>query len=120
MPYEILDNRNNTDLEKGLFASLPAIKGEQFGREIYSTLIKFKDLEDFLEVFPEVQRDIIPRKVKAVRRYILSASEENLRFFSSITVTIRGNAFYDSANKRLALDVANSKMSINDGQHVRQ
>ena len=117
MAYEILDNRNNTDLEKGLFASLPAIKGEQFGREIYSTLIKFKDLEDFLEIFPEVQRDIIPRKVKAVRRYILSASEENLRFFSSITVTIRGHAFYDSANKRLALDVSNSKLSVNDGQH---
>ena len=117
MAYEILDNRNNTDLEKGLFASLPAIKGEQFGREIYSTLIKFKDLEDFLEIFPEVQRDIIPRKVKAVRKYILSASEENLRFFSSITVTIRGHAFYDSENKRIALDVANSKLSVNDGQH---
>lgn len=117
MAYEILDNRNNTDMEKGLFASLSAIQGYQFGREIYSSVIKFKDLADFLEIFPSVQRDIIPRKVASIRKYILTATDENLRFFSSITVSCKGYAFYDSTNKRLAIDVANTKLSINDGQH---
>lgn len=117
MTYEILDNRNNTDLEKGLFASLPAIKAKQFGRDVFSSLIKFKDLEDFLQIFPEVQRDISQRKVASVRRYVLSSDENNLRFFSSITVTSRGHAFYDDNSKRLALDVNNTKLSINDGQH---
>lgn len=117
MAYDILDNRNNTDMEKGYFASLTAVKGEQFGREVFSSIIKFKDLADFLEIFPEVQRDIIPRKVASIRRYILSESDENLRFFSSITVSCKGHAFYDGTNKRLALDVANTKLSINDGQH---
>ncbi|MFJ7982361.1 DNA sulfur modification protein DndB [Lysinibacillus xylanilyticus] len=117
MAYEILDNRNNTDLEQGLFASLTAIKGEQFGRELYSSVIKFKDLSDFLEIFPEVQRDIIPRRVASIRKYILSESPDNLRFFTSITVSCKGFALYDSTNKRLALDVANTKLSINDGQH---
>ena len=117
MPYEILDNRNNDNLEKGLFASLSAIQANQFGREIFSTVIKFKDLAEFLEIFPEVQRDIIPRKVASIRNYILSSNTENLRFFSSITVSCKGTAFYDKQNKRLALDVANTKLSINDGQH---
>ena len=116
MSYEILDNRNNTDLEKGYFATLSAIKGVQFGREVYSSMIKFKDLADFLEIFPEVQRDIIPRKVASIRRYIMT-EENNLRFFSSITVSCKGYALYDEVNKRLALDVANTKLSINDGQH---
>ena len=116
MAYEILDNRNNTDLEKGYFATLSAIKGVQFGREVYSSMIKFKDLADFLEIFPEVQRDIIPRKVASIRRYIMT-EEDNLRFFSSITVSCKGYALYDETNKRLALDVANTKLSVNDGQH---
>ena len=81
MAYDILDNRNNTDLEKGYFATLSAIKGVQFGREVYSSMIRFKDLADFLEIFPEVQRDIIPRKVASIRRYILT-EEDNIRFFS--------------------------------------
>lgn len=117
MSYEILDNRNNTDMEKGLFATLTAIQGTQFGREVYSSVIKFKDLADFLEIFPSVQRDIIPRKVASIRRYILTENEYNLRFFSSITVSCKGYAFYDHTNKRLAIDVANTKLSINDGQH---
>lgn len=117
MGYEILDNRNNTDLEKGYFASLSAVEAVQFGNVIYSTVLKFKDLSDFLSIFPEVQRDISPRKVASIRRYILTASDENLRFFSSITVTSRSHAFYDKINNRLALDVANTKLSINDGQH---
>ena len=116
MAYEVLDNRNNTDLEKGFFATLSAIKGTQFGRDVYSTMIKFKDLADFLEIFPDVQRDIIPRKVASIRRYIMT-EEDNLRFFSSITVSCKGYVLYDEVNKRLALDVANTKLSINDGQH---
>lgn len=116
LSYEILDNRNNTDMEKGLFATLSAIKGVQFGREVYSTMIKFKDLADFLDVFPSVQRDIIPRKVASIRRYIMT-EEDNLRFFSSITVSCKGYVLYDETNKRLALDVSNTKLSINDGQH---
>jgi DGQHR domain-containing protein len=132
---KILDNKNDIDLTTGNFAMLSSIRGKQFGREVFSTAIKFKDLEYFLEIFPSVQRNIIPRKVASLRRYILSGlgipenqieldseeimedEAESLRFFSAVTVTCKGFMFYDEVNKRVAIDVVNSKLSINDGQH---
>jgi DGQHR domain-containing protein len=118
---KILDNRNDIDLKTGEFATLVAVKGNQFGRDVYSTAIKFKDLEYFLNIFPDVQRDIIPRKVSSLRRYILSGldgkDDSNLRFFSAVTVTCKGFMFYDEANRRVAIDIKETKLSINDGQH---
>lgn len=117
---EILD-KQKTDLELTQFATLSAIKGQQFGRDIYSTVIKFNDLHEFLEIFPEVQRDIIPKKVKSIKRYIRSGLEENsdniMRFFSAVTVTCKATIFYDERNHKCAIDTFNSKLSINDGQH---
>jgi DNA sulfur modification protein DndB len=133
---KVLDNRNDIDLTTGNFATLSSIRGKQFGRDVYSTVIRFKDLEYFLEIFPNVQRNIIPRKVASLRRYILSGlgvptteieniegdelteeEAESLRFFSAVTVTCKGFMFYDEANKRVAIDINESKLSINDGQH---
>lgn len=109
------------DLERKVFATLRAVKGTQFGKDVYSSVIRFEDLENFLEIFPSVQRDIIPRKVASLRRYILSGLEKDnqvaMRFFSAITVTCKGNIFYNDDVCRLAIDIADSKLSINDGQH---
>lgn len=115
---EILD-KQKTDLELSQFAILSAIKGTQFGKDVYSSVIKFNDLADFLSVFPEVQRDIIPRKVASIRRYILSGLEDgnSMRFFSAVTVTCRATIYYDEKNHRCAIDTHNSKLSVNDGQH---
>lgn len=117
---EILDAKK-TDLELTQFATLSAIKGSQFGKDVYSSAIKFNDLADFLEIFPEVQRDIVPRKVNMIKRYILSGvenpDETNMRFFSAVTVTAKGTLYYDEKNHRCAIDTYNSKLSINDGQH---
>lgn len=108
------------DLETRQMAQLSAIKGKQFGKDVYSSVIKFKDLAKFLEIFPSVQRDINPRKVASIRRYILSGlddKESNMRFFSSMTVTCKGTLFYDEHKNRVAIDTQESKLSINDGQH---
>lgn len=116
----VLPNLDN-DLQENVYATLSAIKGKQFGKDVFSTVIKFKDLERFLEIFPSVQRDLIPRKVSSMRRYIISGLENtdplNMKFFSAITVTCKGNILYDDKSHRLAIDVENSKLSINDGQH---
>jgi DNA sulfur modification protein DndB len=110
---------SKTDLTTGQFATLSAIKGEQFGRDVYSSVIKFKDLKEFLEVFPNVQRGIIKKKVNSIRRYILTGLEnkEELRFFSAVTVTCKGTMYYDQNRFRIAVDTDDSKLSINDGQH---
>jgi DNA sulfur modification protein DndB len=101
------------------YATLPGIKGNQFGREIFSSMIRFEELDEFLRTFPDVQRDITPYKVAKIKTYILDGlqNKEALRFFSAITCTCRGDVFYDEANGRLAIDTRASKLSINDGQH---
>ena len=109
----------NTELAVNQYATISAIKGNQFGREVFSAVLQFKDLAKFLEVFPEVQRTASIRKISQIKTYIMSYLEDktNLRFFSGITVTARGNVFYDSNTKTVAIDTVSSKLSINDGQH---
>lgn len=111
--------KTNTDLATGQFATIAGIKGKQFGKEIFSAVLQFKDLKKFLNIFPEVQRGVSPRKVNQIKTYILSGIESNarMRFFSAMTVTVRSNAFYDEMNKQLAIDTKASKLSVNDGQH---
>lgn len=120
---EILDAKK-TDLEQKQFAVLSAIKGTQFGKDVYSSVLKFNDLSEFLQIFPEVQRDIVQRKVNSIKRYILSGLEEpdetdltKIRFFSAVTVTCKATLYYDEKNMRCAIDTHRSKLSINDGQH---
>ena len=117
---EILDAKK-TDLELSQFATLSAIKGRQFGKDVYSSLIKFNDLDEFLQVFPSVQRNIVPRKVNSIKRYVLSGlkgeREQSMRFFSAVTVTCKSTIYYDDKNNRCAIDTHDAKLSINDGQH---
>jgi DGQHR domain-containing protein len=103
----------------GNFATLPATRGLQFGREIFTSMLLFKDLSKFLTVFADVQRDMNPRKVAQIKTYILSglSDTEMLRFFSSITVTCRDHIFFDETSQRVAINTKESKLSINDGQH---
>ncbi|MBK1611812.1 DGQHR domain-containing protein [Bacillus cereus] len=112
---------DSTNLEVSSFATLSAIRGKQFGREVFSTVIKFNDLAKFLEIFPQVQRDIVQRKVASIRRYILTGLENgnsnNMRFFSAVTVSCKGTMFYDETNSRVAINTEESRLSINDGQH---
>lgn len=117
---EILDAKK-TDLELKQFATLSAVKGTQFGKDVYSSVLKFNDLDSFLQIFPDVQRDIVPRKVRSIQRYIQSGlenpTEVNMRFFSAVTVTCKATMYYDEKNMRCAIDTFRSKLSINDGQH---
>jgi DGQHR domain-containing protein len=112
---------HKTDLELSEFARLSAIKGNQFDRDVYTTVLKFKDLHTFLATFSNVQRNINPRKVASLKRYIISGLENdkelNMRFFSAITVTCRGTIYYDESRNGMAVDVNQTKLSINDGQH---
>lgn len=111
--------KKDHDLKLDNFATLSAIRGKQFGREMFSSMLKFKDLLDFLEVFPEVQRNITNRKVIKIKNYVLSGLYDKaaLRFFSAITVTCRGGMFYDESTNKVAINTHESKLSVNDGQH---
>lgn len=107
------------DLNLEQFASISALRGKQFGREIYTALIPFKDLHEFLQVFPEVQRNVSRSKVRSVQKYVVTGVIDRfaLRFFSSITATARGGMFYDEGQRRVAIHTKESRLSVNDGQH---
>lgn len=108
----------NNGLAMESFATLTALKGEQFNKEIFSALLTFKELSQFLQVFPEVQRTANGRKINSIKRYVLTGLDAGqMRFFSSLTATARGNVFYDDATKRMAINTKESKLSVNDGQH---
>jgi DNA sulfur modification protein DndB len=111
--------KRKNDLKVDRFATISGIRGMQFGKEIFATVLKFKDLRRFLEVFPNVQRNISPRKVSKIKTYTISGVENPklMRFFPAITVTARGNVFYDTSANRIAIDTENSNLSVNDGQH---
>jgi DGQHR domain-containing protein len=115
----MVKNKRNTDLKVDRFATISGIRGKQFGREVFSTVLKFKDIKEFLDTFPEVQRQLLPHKVASIKMYVLSGLKQDpaMRFFPALTCTARGHCFYDEATNRLAVDVRNSKLSLNDGQH---
>lgn len=115
----ILKAKQENEMGLANFATITGIKGMQFGRDIYSSVLAFEDLIKFLSVFPEVQRTVSMVKVRQIKRYVLSGvkEEDAMRFFSGITVTCRSHIFYDETNHKLAIDLYNSKLSINDGQH---
>ena len=112
-------NAHEHGLNVSEFAGISALRGRQFGREIYTALVPFRDLQDFLKVFPEVQRGVSKSKVNSVRKYVLSSLNDQfaMRFFSSITATARGGMFYDEVTHRVAINTKESRLSINDGQH---
>lgn len=111
--------KRKNDLKVDRFATITGVKGTQFGKEVFATVLKFKDLVKFLEVFPNVQRNISKRKVSKIKTYTISGVENPklMRFFPAITVTARGNVFYDTSANRIAIDTVNSNLSVNDGQH---
>jgi DNA sulfur modification protein DndB len=115
-------NKKTIDLNFERYAQISGVKGYQFGKEVYSSMLKFKDLSKFLEVFPKIQRSMSKNNVKSLKKYILSGigdeenSEAYMRFFNSITVTCKGTIIYDDDKRTILIDT-NSKMSINDGQH---
>ncbi|UOE58244.1 DGQHR domain-containing protein (plasmid) [Cytobacillus oceanisediminis] len=115
----MVKNKMNHDLQLNHFATISGIKGKQFGKEVFSTVLPFKDLIKFLTVFPDVQRELNQRKVRKIGRYTLDWVEDptKMRFFPGITVTARGHIFYDEATHKVAIDTRESKLSINDGQH---
>jgi DNA sulfur modification protein DndB len=111
--------KRKNDLQVDRFATITGVKGTQFGKEVFATVLKFKDLVKFLEVFPNVQRNISKRKVSKIKTYTISGVENPslMRFFPAITVTARGNVFFDATANRIAIDTVNSNLSVNDGQH---
>ena len=114
------NSKRSIDLNFERYAQISGVKGMQFGKEVYSTMLKFKDLSRFLEVFPKIQRSMSKANVKSIKKYILSGvgdnSEAYMRFFNSITCTVRGTIMYDEDKRTIMIDT-NSPLSINDGQH---
>lgn len=117
------DQSKNLDLNIDMFATIAGVMGKQFGKTIYSSVLKFKDLQKFLDIFPNVQRGVSMNRVRSVKKYVIEGMKNKdlqaMRFFSAITVTCRGAMFYNEETGSIAIDTRN-KLSINDGQHVRQ
>lgn len=91
--------------------------GNQFGKDVYITLIPFKLIDRFLVVFPEVQRKVQKPRIKEIANYVLKGiNNNNLSFFSAVTASCRGNIYYDEEAQSVHIDL-NAQLSVNDGQH---
>lgn len=99
------------------YVKLNGTEGIQFGRKFYNVTLKFHELQNFLSVFKEVQRNIDKVKVVALSEYILRGlRENNMSFLTSITTTCRGDILYNHIKEEINIDVE-SILSVNDGQH---
>ncbi|MHC8965602.1 DNA sulfur modification protein DndB [Priestia aryabhattai] len=97
--------------------SFSGAAGNQFGKNIFTTMMPYKSIDRFLVVFPEVQRNVNKARVKDIAEYVLSGvNEKNYCFLSAVTATCRGEVAYDDNSKMVTIDI-NSVLSINDGQH---
>lgn len=97
--------------------SFKGSRGLQFGRETYTTMIPFGQLENFFKVFPEVQRKVNKSRVKSISKYILDGlDKKRMTFLSAITVTCKNQIQYNEENSTIDIDI-NTVFSINDGQH---
>lgn len=104
-------------LSTGTITTIPGTKGKQFGKDIYTSLIRFKDLETFLAVFQKVQRKVDKKRVNLIAGYVLKGLEEgNMSYLTALTATCRGNIFFNDSKQVIAIDTS-SHLSVNDGQH---
>src|SRR5437763_2216358 len=115
------EQKRPLDLNFERYAQIRGVRGKQFNKDVYSAMLKFKDLSRFLEVFPKIQRSMSKVNVKSIKRYVLSGIEgdnplDYMRFFNSITVTSKGTILYDEDKGTILIDT-NNPLSINDGQH---
>ncbi|MFE4029337.1 DNA sulfur modification protein DndB [Priestia sp. YIM B13551] len=119
----MVKKKREHELKTSYMAEISAIRGNQFGKAIYSSLLPFRDLVKFLSVFPDVQRQLNKSKVRSIKSYTLSGLElikegkKAMRFFPGITCTARGNIFYNEATNKIAINTKESEFSVNDGQH---
>lgn len=99
------------------YVKLNGTEGNQFGRKFYNVTLKFHELQEFLGVFKEVQRNIDRDKVISISKYVLKGlREDNMSFLTSITTTCRGDILYNHQKEEVSIDIE-SVLSVNDGQH---
>src|SRR5437764_6721853 len=99
------------------YVKLNGTEGNQFGRKFYNVTLKFHELEDFMSVFKDVQRNLDRQKVIDISKYVLKGlREDNMSFLTSITSTCRGDILYNSQKEEVSIDLE-SVLSVNDGQH---
>lgn len=104
-------------MSNDIMVSFQGSKGMQGGIETYVTMIPYTSLNNFFEVFPEVQRKLNKNKVKKIAQYILEGLyKKRLTFLSAITVTCVGELEFNSNTNQIMVSI-NEKFSINDGQH---
>lgn len=107
---------------------MPAVRGNQCGREYYTAIIPFGLLpklfyynEDLVPKELRSQRDLNEKRVPEIANYILHNDDW---LFSSLTATVTGEVSFipfDDANQEIGiLEVdMSSTFYINDGQHRR-
>ncbi|SFX20579.1 DNA sulfur modification protein DndB [Thermoactinomyces sp. DSM 45891] len=107
-----MNNKKN-----GISVNFNGAAGNQFGKNVFVTIIPFNVVERLLVIFPDVQRKVNMVRVKDIAKYILSGLKtSNYCFLSAVTATSKGSIKYDDNFHAVSLDI-NSVLSINDGQH---
>jgi DNA sulfur modification protein DndB len=113
----LLTQNNQEVIGMATYVKLSGTEGTQFGRKFYNITLKFHELQEFLAVFKEVQRNIDREKVISISKYVLKGlREDNMSFLTSITTTCRGDILYNHQKEEVSIDIE-SILSVNDGQH---
>lgn len=100
--------------------TFPALKGNQFGKEVFTVQMSFADSVTTTFADPEVQRDIIEEQVQSISEFVLEAMENKravLSAFNAITTSLREDIL-EYLNSILTLSTR-TKLHIADGQHRR-
>ncbi|MDF2012306.1 DNA sulfur modification protein DndB [Priestia megaterium] len=99
------------------YFKLNGTEGMQFGKKFYNVTFRFHELENFFDVFQDVQRKMDSKKVQSICEYVLNGlKEDNASFLTSLTTTCRGDILYNHAKEEIHIAL-NSSLSVNDGQH---
>ncbi|MBC1371173.1 DGQHR domain-containing protein [Listeria booriae] len=89
---------------------------KQFGKDVLTIQCRIMDVIKFLEVDKDVQREVNPSKVSALKSYIGAAIAKDILYFSPLIFSSRECGEYNEKDKEFLLG-SDEKIIILDGQH---
>ena len=95
---------------------LPALKGEQFGKTVFSIQTDVTTVLKIFEIDSRVQREINSSRIGSLVNYIFSSLETGSMYFPPFILSARKHGKFVSEESLYKIDLGN-KIIVLDGQH---
>lgn len=98
--------------------SINALKGNQFGKTVYSAQTDVQTALTIFEIDSDVQRDLNSERVSGIAKYIINRISDvsDTIYFPPFIFSARGHGKYVAEEMKFKLKI-NNKMIVLDGQH---